>query len=70
MLETSPVQLPPRSYRPGAVESHPVQMLTGDRPRYGMRDQVTYSKYPNQVSKIICTSMVMLIALIFGFHRS
>ena len=32
--------------------------------------QPTYSKYPNQVLKIICTSLVMLIALIFGFHIS
>lgn len=27
----------------------------------------TYSKYPNQPLKIICTSLVMLIALMFGF---
>ena len=25
-------------------------------------------KYPNQVMKIICTSLVMLTALMFGFH--
>ena len=32
--------------------------------------QLTYSKYPNQALKIICTSLVMLIALMFGFHLS
>ena len=30
----------------------------------------TYPKYPNRALKIICTSLVMLIALMFGFHIS
>ena len=29
-----------------------------------------YSKYSNQALEIICTSLVMLIALMFGFHIS
>ena len=29
-----------------------------------------YSKYPNQVLKISCTSLVMSITLMFGFHIS
>ena len=35
-----------------------------------LRWKLTYSKYPNQALKIICTSLVMLITLMFGFHVS
>ena len=34
------------------------------------RRQATYSKYPNQMSKSICSSLMMLMSLMFGFHRS
>ena len=34
------------------------------------RRQATYSKYPKQALKVICTSSVKLIALMFEFHIS
>ena len=40
------------------------------RDRQGGRRQATCSKYPNQALKIVCTSMVMSIAWMFGLHRS
>ena len=32
--------------------------------------ELTYSQYPDQVLKVICTSLVMFISLRFGFHIS
>ena len=59
----------PRSGSPIEVDSDQIEALRTIKviPR---GRQPTYSKYPNQVLKIICTSLVMLIALIFGFHIS
>ena len=34
------------------------------------RRQLTYSKYPHQAMKIICTNLVMLITLMLGFPIS
>jgi len=51
-------------------DSHQTETLMENNKCYTMLSQPTYSKYPNQVSKIICTSLVMFIALMFGFHIS
>ena len=37
---------------------------------YTTWEVLTHSEYPSQALKIICTSLVMLIALMFGFHKS
>ena len=53
--------------RPVEVDSDQIKTLTENNQR---GRQLTYSKYPDQALKIICTSLVVLIALMFGFHLS
>ena len=60
----------PWSGRPVEVDSDQIETLIENSQHYTMREIVTYSKYPNQALKIICTSLVMLIALMFGLHIS
>ena len=56
--------------RPGAVESHPGQTLTEDGPRYGTRETGNILKVSQSMSKSICSSLIALISLTFGFHGS
>ena len=59
----------PWSGRPVEVDSNQIETLRTiniiPRGRW-----LTYSKYPNQALKIICTSLLTLIVLMFGFHVS
>ena len=59
----------PWSGRPVQVDSDQIETLRTINVIPPGR-QSTYSKYPNQAVKIICSSLVMLIALMFGFHIS
>ena len=61
----------PQSGRPVEVDSDQIEAFIENSQHYTMQEIApTYSKYPNQVLKIICTTLVMLIALMFGFHVS
>ena len=55
---------------PGAVESHPGQMLTEDGPRYGTQETGNILKVSQSMSQSICSSLITLISLTFGFHGS
>ena len=55
----------PPSGRPGEVDSDKIKTL--GTTSYHPIDSL---KYPNQMLKIICTSMVMLTALMFSFYIS
>ena len=59
----------PQLGRPVEVDSDQIETLI-EINIIPCRKQPTYSKYPNQALKIICTSLVMFIALMFGFHLS
>ena len=48
---------------PFGVDSDQMETLTENSQRSAM---CIYSKYPNQALKIICTSLIMLITLMFG----
>ena len=48
---------------PFGVDSDQMKTLTENSQRSAM---CLYSKYPNQALKIICTSLIMLITLMFG----
>ena len=48
---------------PFGVDSNQMKTLTKNSQRSAMW---IYSKYPNQALKIICTSLIMLITLMFG----
>ena len=58
----------PWSGRPVEVDSAQIKTLIGNNQHYNTQEIVTYSKYPDQAVKIICTSLVMLIALMLEFH--
>ena len=53
----------PRSGRTVEVDSNQIEIIMENNQCYTMLEIATYSKYPNQVLKIICTTLVMLIAL-------
>ena len=55
--------------RPDEVDQSQIEISSEDNVIQCMR-QPTYSKYPNQALKVICTSLVILIALMFEFHIS
>ena len=46
------------------VDSNQIKTLIENNQHFNM----TYFKYPNQVLKVICTRLVMVIILMFGFH--
>ena len=58
----------PWSGRP--VDSDQIETLIENNQRYTTWEIAKISKYPKQALKIICTSLVMFIALMFGFHIS
>ena len=60
----------PQVGRPGAVESHPWQTLTEDGPRYGTQETGNILKVSQSMSQSICSSLITLISLTFGFHGS
>ena len=49
----------PWSGRPVEVDSDQIKTLIENNQRYTTWEIATYSKYPNQALKIICTSLVM-----------
>ena len=60
----------PWSGRLVEVDSAQIKTLIGNNQHYNTQKIVTYSKYPKQALKIIYSSLVMLIALMFGFPIS
>ena len=60
----------PQSGRLVEVDSDQIETFIENNQCYTTQKIGTYSKYPNQELKIICTSLVMLIALMFRFHVS
>ena len=60
----------PQSSGPVEVDSDYIKTLIENINTVPRRTQPTYSKYPNQVLKIICTSLAMLMDLMFGSHTS
>ena len=58
----------PRLGRPVEVDSDQIKTLIENNQRYTTQEIDDILKYPNQALKIICTSLVMLIALMFSFH--
>ena len=48
----------PWSGRPVEVDSAQIKTLMGNNQHYNTQDIVTYSKYPNQALKSICSSLV------------
>ena len=60
----------PQLGRPVEVDSNQIETLIENNQCYTTQEIADILKYPNQVLKIICTSLVMFIALMFGFHVS
>ena len=60
----------PRLGRPVEVDSDQIETLIENNQRCILWERADLFKYPNQVLKIICTSLVVFIALMFGFHIS
>ena len=60
----------PQSGRPVEVDSDQVEIFLRMIHVTSQGKQWAYSKYPNQLLNIICTSSVMLISLMFGFQIS
>ena len=58
----------PRLGRPVEVDSNQIETLIENNKHFTTWEIVEYSKYPNHGLKIICTCLVMLIILMFGFH--
>ena len=58
----------PWSGGPVEVDSDQIKTLIENNQCYTIQEIADITKYPNQVLKIICTSLVMLITLMFGFH--
>ena len=58
----------PRSGGPVEVDSNQIETLIENNQHFTTWEIVEYSKYPNHRLKIICTCLVMLIILMFGFH--
>ena len=57
--------------RPVEVDNDQIKTLIENNQRCTTQEIAdAYSKFPNQVLKIICTSLVMFIASMFGFHIS
>ena len=57
----------PQSGRPVEVNSYQIKTLIVNSQHYNAWE-IADSKYPNQVPKIICTSLVVFMTLMFGFH--
>ena len=60
----------PQSGRPVEIDSDQVEIFLRTIHVTLRGGQWAYSKYPNQLLNIICTSLVMLITLMFGFQIS
>jgi len=60
----------PQLGRPVEADNDQTKTLTENYQHYTTQKVADISKYPNQVWKIICTCLVMLITLMFGFHIS
>ena len=60
----------PLSGRPVEVDSDQVKILIENNPHYTMREIANILKISRSRTEITCTSLVMLIALMFGFHIS
>ena len=56
--------------RPVEVDSDQTETLIERNQCYITQEIANTLKYSNQELKIICTSLVMFITLIFGFHMS
>ena len=56
--------------RPVEVDSDQIETLIENNQCYTTQEIANILKYPNQELKIICTSLVMFITLMFGFHMS
>ena len=52
------------------VDSDQIETLIENNQCYTTQEIANILKYPNQELKIICTSLVMFITLMFGFHMS
>ena len=52
------------------ADSNQIKTLIENNQCYAMQKTANILKIPNQALKIICTSLVKLIALMFGFHIS
>ena len=55
---------------PVEVDSDQIETLIERNQCYTTQEIANILKYSNQELKIICTSLVMFITLIFGFHMS
>ena len=60
----------PWSGRPIEVDRDQIETLIENNQCYTTQEIANILKYPNQELKIICTSLVMFITLMFGFHMS
>ena len=60
----------PQLGRPVEADNDQIKTLTENDQHYTTQKVADISKYPNQVWKTICTCLVMLITLMFGFHIS
>ena len=60
----------PLSGRPVEVDSDQIETLIEKNQHYIMQEIVHILKITDQVLKIICTGLVMFVALMFGFHIS
>ena len=60
----------PQLGRPVEADNDQIKTLTENDQSYTTQKVADISKFPNQVWKIICTCLVMLITLMFGFHIS
>ena len=58
----------PQSSRPVEIDSYQTETLIENNQLIPCKRLLTHSKYP--VLKIICSSLVIFIALMFGFHIS
>ena len=56
--------------RPVEVDSDQIETLIEKNQHYIMQEIVHILKITDQVLKIICTGLVMFVALMFGFHIS
>ena len=60
----------PRSGRPVEVDSDQIETLTENNQRYTTQETADILKISKSSVEILCTSLVMLIDLMFGFHIS
>ena len=70
MLGDLSLDYAPWSGKPVEVDRNQIKTLTENNQHHTTREIADILKCPNQMLKIICTSLVMLIALMFGFHIS